>query len=92
MRVFGREQTFGAVLTEPESGRVLVETDLGSRGAITTFTVNPGEGHGTSGVTISTQLPVRTGILRAISAVSDDSVSAADLFGVNGGGGGVCGT
>lgn len=66
MRVFGRTQTFRSAITEPEPGRVLVETDLDTNGAITTFTVNPGMLPGTSNVTIATALPVRTGILGAI--------------------------
>ena len=41
MRVFGKKQTFRAAITEPERGRVLVETDLDTNGAVTTFTVNP---------------------------------------------------
>ena len=66
MRVFGRTQTFRAAITEPEPGHVLVETYLDSNGAITTFTVNQGADQGTSNVTISTELPVRTGVFGAI--------------------------
>src|SRR5438270_3776904 len=56
MRVFGRKQTFRAAITEPEPGRVLVETYLDSNGAVTTFTVNPGHAPADSNVTISTEL------------------------------------
>jgi hypothetical protein len=63
MSVFGRKQTFRAAVTEPEPGRVLVETDLDSNGAVTTFTVNPGGAPADSHVTISTELPVRGGFL-----------------------------
>ena len=66
MRVLGRTQSFRAAVTEPEPGRILVETDLDSNGAITTFTVNPGPVSGTSDVTITTELPVRSGPLGAI--------------------------
>ena|SRR5690348_3083209 len=66
MRVFGRTQTFRAAITEPEPGRVLVETDLDTNGAVTTFTVNPGPVQGTADVTIATELPVRAGILGVI--------------------------
>ena len=66
MRVFGRTQTFRAAVTEPEPGRVLVETDLDSNGAISTFTVNRGADRETSDVTITTELRVRTGLLGAI--------------------------
>jgi hypothetical protein len=66
MSVFGRKQTFRAAVTEPEPGRVLVETDLDSNGAVTTFTVNPGGAPADSHVTISTELPVRGGFLGKI--------------------------
>jgi hypothetical protein len=66
MRVLGRTQTFRAAITEPEPGQVLVETYLDSNGAITTFTVNRRADQGASDVTISTELPVRTGLLGAI--------------------------
>jgi hypothetical protein len=38
MRVFGKTQTFRAVITEPDPGRVLVESDLDG-GVVTTFKV-----------------------------------------------------
>lgn len=66
MRVFGRTQSFRAAVTEPEPGRILVETDLDSNGAVTTFKVNPGAVSGTSEVTITTELPVRSGPLGAL--------------------------
>jgi hypothetical protein len=66
MRVLGRKQTFRAAITEPEPGRVLVETDLDANGAVTTFTVNPGEAPADSHVTISTELPVRGGFLGTV--------------------------
>jgi hypothetical protein len=62
MRVMGRTQTFRAAITEPEPGRVLVETDL-TMGAVTTFTVDPIEERRKSRVTISTELQVRRGLL-----------------------------
>lgn len=66
MSVFGKKQTFRAAITEPDPGRVLVETDLDSNGAVTTFTVNPGAAPADSNVTISTEMPVRTGFLGKI--------------------------
>jgi len=66
MRVLGRTREFRAAVTEPEPGQELVETDLDSNGAVTTFTVNPGMLPGTSNVTIATALPVRAGILGSI--------------------------
>ena len=66
MSVFGKKQTFRAAITEPEPGRVLVETDLDANGAVTTFTVNPGASPADSHVTISTDLRVRSGFLGRI--------------------------
>jgi hypothetical protein len=66
MRIFGRKQTFRAAITEPEPGRVLVETDLDTNGAITTFIVDPGAAPGQSRVTITTELKVRKGFLGKI--------------------------
>jgi Polyketide cyclase / dehydrase and lipid transport len=66
MRVFGKKRAFHAAITEPEPGRVLVETDLDVNGAVTTFTVNPGGAPADSHVTISTELGVRSGFLGKI--------------------------
>jgi hypothetical protein len=66
MSVFGKKQTFRATITEPDPGRVLVETDLDANGAVTTFTVNPGGAPADSQVTISTELRVRSGFLGKI--------------------------
>jgi Polyketide cyclase / dehydrase and lipid transport len=64
--VFGKKQTFRAAVTEPEPGRVLVETDLDANGAVTTFTVDQGPAPADSRVTISTELKVRSGFLGII--------------------------
>ena len=60
MRVLGSEQTFRAAVTEPEPGRVLVETDLAT-GLVTTFTVDS-RGTDESYLTFETRLPQRPGI------------------------------
>jgi hypothetical protein len=62
MRAFGQKRTLRAEITEPEPGRVLVETYLDSNGAVTTFTVDPGTAPADSRVTISTELPIRSGV------------------------------
>ena len=62
MRVAGRTQTFRAAITEPDPGRVLVETNLEGKLAATTFTVTPADAGRTSDVNIATDLPVRAGI------------------------------
>ena len=69
MSTFGKKQEFRAAITEPEPGRVLVETDLDSNGAVTTFTVNPGTAPADSHVTISTELPVRSGFLGRVERI-----------------------
>ena len=63
MNLLGKKQMFRAAVTEPEPGRVLVETDLETNGAVTTFIVDPGSAPADSRVTISTILPVRGGAL-----------------------------
>lgn len=60
MRVLGSEHTFRAAVTEPEPGRVLVETDLAT-GLVTTFTVDP-RGSDESHLTFETKLPQRRGV------------------------------
>jgi hypothetical protein len=61
MSFFGKKQTYRAAISEPEPGRVLVETNLEANSWVTTFTVNPGSAPADSNVTISTELPVRGG-------------------------------
>ena len=63
MTLLGRKQTYRAAVTEPDPGRVLVETDLDTNGAVTTFIVGPGSAPADSHVTISTALPVKAGFL-----------------------------
>ena len=60
-RVLGRLQTFRAVVTEPEPGRVLVETN--DNGYVTTFTVEPRAEGQHAYVTIATELTGRAGML-----------------------------
>ncbi len=69
MSVLGKKQTLRAEITEPEPGRVLVETYLDSTQAVTTFTVDPSGAPADSRVTISTELPVRGGFLGKIERV-----------------------
>ena len=64
MRVLGRTRVLRAAVTEPEPGRVLVETDTGGYGPVTTFTVEPA-GSG-SQVTFSTELTSAAGPLGVV--------------------------
>jgi hypothetical protein len=61
MTLFGRRRNFHAAISEPEPGRVLVETYLEPAGAVTTFSIDQGTAPADSRVTISTVLPVRDG-------------------------------
>jgi hypothetical protein len=64
MRVLGRQQSFRAVITEPEPGRALVETN--DNGYVTTFTVEPRRDGAESYVTIETEIHGRDGLLGAL--------------------------
>lgn len=57
MKVFGRTQSFRAIITEPDPGRVLAETN--ENGYVTTFTVEPRAKDKHAAVTIVTELPGR---------------------------------
>ena len=61
MKVMGKLNTTRAVISEPEPGRVLVETT--DSGIISTFTVEPREQNRHAFVTIHTAMPVRNGLL-----------------------------
>ena len=69
MSLLGKKQTFRAAITEPEPGRVLVETLLDGNGAVTTFTVNPGTAPADSHVTIATEIPLRAGIAGKVEKI-----------------------
>ena len=58
---FGKTNHARARVTEPEPGRVLVETDL-EKGAVTSFIVDPISA-ARSRVTIKTDMPTRSGLL-----------------------------
>jgi Polyketide cyclase / dehydrase and lipid transport len=60
MRVFGSMRTARGIVTEPQPGRVLVES-YPDTGDITTFIVEPTQDAGASSVTITTDLHVADG-------------------------------
>ena len=62
MEMFRKVQTFRAVVTEPEPGRVLVETT--DTGYITTFTIDPRDDNKNSYVTFTTELAINSGIMK----------------------------
>lgn len=64
MRVLGQRQTFRALVTEPEPGRVLAETT--DTGYLTTFTVDAHANGRQADVTIATQLARPAGVMGAL--------------------------
>ena len=66
VRMLGTTTHFRAEVTEPEPGRVLVETNVAGSNSVSTFIVEPGATPGESVVTISTEFPPRPGIAAAI--------------------------
>jgi hypothetical protein len=65
MKMLGKVQSFRAKITEPESGRVLVETDLENR-FVTSFIVEPRDNDQRAQVTIKTEAKTRDGFLGKI--------------------------
>jgi hypothetical protein len=63
-RVLGKTQDFRAVVTEPDPGRVLVETNDGGV-SVSTFTVDPLAENQTR-VTITTDFKARAGLLGSL--------------------------
>lgn len=64
--VLGRTTSLRAEVTEPEPGRVLVETNVSGSDSVTTFIVEPGATAGESVVTINTEMAAKRGIAGAI--------------------------
>ncbi len=64
MKVAGKLQTFKTTVTEPEPGRVLVETN--DTGYMTTFTVKPRDDGKNSFVTFTTEIPGDSKLLKRI--------------------------
>lgn len=65
VHAYGTVTKFRAIVTEPEPGRVLVETNVKPDGSRTTFTVVPGA-NGGSDVSFVTEAESRDGIAGAI--------------------------
>lgn len=61
MKLMGRTQQFRASVTEPQPGRLLVETI--TDGTVTAFHVEPRDDGRTAYVTITTETTVRNGLL-----------------------------
>jgi hypothetical protein len=67
MSAAGRKRAFRGVVTEPEPGRVIVETYPES-GTVTTFTVDPDRDAGSATVTIATEWTTRGGLLGMVES------------------------
>jgi hypothetical protein len=78
MSLLGQTQQFRTRISEPEPGRVLVETDLNS-GTPTTFTVIPLTGEARTQVTISTELKNRGAVEAFIAKWMLQKVYRAEL-------------
>jgi hypothetical protein len=65
MQIMGRAQSFHSRITEPEPGRILVETDKNT-GAVTTFSVEPRSEGQEAFVTITTTTTVPDGFMGRI--------------------------
>jgi hypothetical protein len=61
MRILGTTRVFEQVITEPEPGRVLMETNEDGSG-VTTFTVEKADGGESAYVTIATEIAARPGL------------------------------
>jgi len=66
VRAFGMTRRLRAAITEPQPGRILVESNMDPAPSVTTFTVEPAEGGQASDVTIETRLGTKPGILGTI--------------------------
>ena len=64
MKVMGKIQTFHTVVSEPDPGRVLVETN--DTGYITTFTFDPHNDGKNSFVTFTTEIPDDSSLIKKL--------------------------
>jgi len=64
MKAMGKIQAFRTIVSEPEQGRVLVETN--DTGYITTFTVEPRDDDKNSFVTFTTEIPDDSTIMKKL--------------------------
>ncbi len=69
LSVFGRHFTYHQAVTEPEPGRVIVETDI-ETGQFSTFTFEPLNGGKQTGLTISSEFPVKPGLVAFVDKLT----------------------
>ncbi len=73
MKVYGRVFVYHQKVTEPEPGRILLETDL-ITGQTTTFTVEPLDGGKRTRVTIASIFPLTPGIVGMVERLMQPSI------------------
>jgi hypothetical protein len=78
MNVLGTQRTFREVVSEPQPGHVLVETDEAA-GVTTTFTVDPLDGGKRARVTITTETPASPGLRGLVERVLNPRI-LADIY------------
>ena len=64
MKVMGRLQSYTSVVSEPEPGRLLIETN--DTGYITTFSVEPKENNKKSLVAFTTEIPRGSALMKKL--------------------------
>ena len=69
LRMLGQKQVFRAAVTEPQPGRVLVETIIEGAPLVTTFTVAPADGGRVADVTISSVIDKKPGLRGLIERI-----------------------
>ena len=74
MEVMGVQRTLNMVVTEPEVGRVLVETDE-DEGVVTSFTIDPVNGGHQSKVTIATEFRQPPGFMGLMERLTTPAIS-----------------
>ena len=78
MRLLGQTQSFRSIITEPQPGRLLVETDIKSQ-ILTSFHVVPIGNGGQSRLTITTELKGKNAVEGAIAKLVLQKVYREEL-------------
>jgi hypothetical protein len=78
VKVLGKEYPFHQLVTEPEPGRVLLETDLVT-GQVTRFAFEPFNGSGLTRVTIASEFPASPGFRGLLERLTRPIV-ARDIY------------
>ena len=73
MNVLGTKRFYQLVITEPQPGRTLVETDEES-GTVTSFTIDPIAGNNRSHVTITTDAALSPGLMGLLEKLANPLV------------------